>query len=131
MERIVVSTEKVKKISLKGKEIVVVDYSGSKAVQMIEIFNVAKRLVLADNKQVLVLSKFNKNYITPAFMKHVQSEMKELERFIDKIVIVGLSSIQKWIFLGMKLWYKRELQKFDTYEEALEYLVADDKSLNN
>jgi len=84
--------------------------------------------VQAENKPVLVLSIFKNNYVTPEFMRQVEKGVKEVESLVEKNAIIGLSDTQKWILKGMNLWYKRQVHHFDSYDQALEFLVADNKT---
>jgi len=117
--------EKIWKIVHKGKEISVLDYSGCKPDKMIKLFMERKRLVQAENKPVLVLSIFKDNYVTPEFMRVVEKGVQEIESLIERNAIIGLSEIQKWILKGMNLWYKKQVHHFDSYDEALDFLVGD------
>jgi len=119
--------ERVRKIYHRDKEIIVVDYTESKTDRMIEIFDKAKYLVQTENKQVLVLSIFSKNYVTPKFMRHVEKELKEVESLIDQNVIIGLSEIQEWILKGVNIWYNRQIHSFGSFDEGLEFIVTADK----
>lgn len=116
--------EKVRKIIHAGKEILILDYAGSKPDKMIEIFDTAKRLILTEGKQVMIVSIFGKNYITPGFMRHVKKEAVDVESLIHKNAVVGLSQIQKWILKGTNAWKKRQLIPFDTLDDAINFLVT-------
>lgn len=118
--------DRIKKIIHQGKEIILLDYSGCKTEQMITLINLAKQWIEEKNQPVLVLSIFHKNYVTPEFMRHVEKELKKVEHLIDKNAIIGLSAVQKWILLGVNLWYTRQIHHFDSYEKALEFLVSSD-----
>jgi hypothetical protein len=117
---------KVWKVFHKGKEILVLDYSGCKTPEMIEIGRTAKQLMKAENKHVVTLSILKNNHLTPEFMRFFEKEIKEVEHLIDKNAITGLTEIQKWILKGVNLWYKRQIHHFDSYEEALEFLSSND-----
>jgi hypothetical protein len=116
----------VRKIFYKEKEIIIVDYSDSNGDRMVEIFNEAGRIALLENKPVCVLNIFNdKTYITPGFMRHVEKEIEKVDKLIVKQAIIGLSGVQVWILKGMNLWYKRQIHNFNSMEEALAFLVAE------
>lgn len=109
----------------KGKEIITVDYSDCKEDAMMVLLTKAKDLVLAENKNVLICSIFNnKNFVTPKFMRHVEQELKQTERFIQKNAIIGLSQTQLWILKGINLWYKKKIYHFESKEVALDFLVS-------
>jgi len=115
--------KEVRKVIHKGKEILIIEYAGSKPDRMIEILAEAKRLMQTDKKCVLVLSIFGKNYITPAFMRHLEKEVLKIENSIEKNAVMGLTEVQKWLLKGINTWYKRPLCHFDSYDEAMNFLV--------
>jgi hypothetical protein len=108
-----------------GKEVLILDYSGLRELEMISLLDAAISLVLKNNKPVLVLSILKKNYITPVFMRHFEKHMPSVEGFSEKNAITGLSQVQLWILKAVNLWYKKEIHHFDTVEEAQDYLVRD------
>ena len=118
--------DKVRWINYKGNEIFVIDYSGCNENEMIEILYEAKRILLQENKKVLILDIVGKrNYVTPKYINVLKKEMKFVEPFILKNAVVGLSDVQVWILKGINLWAKTKIVHFKSKEEALEYLVSD------
>jgi hypothetical protein len=117
----------VRKITHQGKEILVIDYSGSTGDALIEIFDQAKLMVLADQKNVRVLSVFNpKHYVSSKFIRYIESEMVPVEHLIDKNTITGLSETQKWILKGVNLWLRKKIHYFSSEEKALSFLISSD-----
>lgn len=91
---------------------------------MIEIFERAKSLALAEDKHVVVLNIFNnKTFVSRKFMRHIEQHLLAVDRLIDKQAIIGLSTIQDWILKGMNLWYDTGIRKFDSLNEALDFLT--------
>jgi hypothetical protein len=116
--------DSVRLMRYKDREILVIDYSGCKGEKMIGQVDRAKALLLSENRSFPILSIFdNKTFVSPEFMRHIEKNVPELETFIEKQAIVGISTVQEWILKGMNLWYKAQVQPFNTAEEALEYLV--------
>ena len=60
-------------IQISGREIIYIDYTGCKPVQMIAIFNQAKEIVLIKG-DCLLLTNFERAYITPAFMSNAEKK---------------------------------------------------------
>ena len=117
--------ERLKTIKYKTKEILEIDYSDLKEAGMITLISDAKRLILEQQKPVLLLSIFNnKNFASPKFVRHIETELKVAEHLIKKNAIVGLSSIQLWIVKGINRWHKRQLHPFNSKDDALEFLVS-------
>ena len=116
---------RLKTIQYKEKEILVIDYSDLKEPGMITLVSDAKHLILENQKPVLLLSLFsNKNYASPKFVRHTETEIKEAEHLIRKNAIVGLSKIQLWIVKGVNRWHKPQLHPFDSVDEALNFLTS-------
>lgn len=119
--------ERIKKIVYKEKEIIAIDYSNCKEDVMMILVTNAKEIILAENKNVLIYSTFNsKNFVTPTFMRHIEKELKECERFIQKSAIIGLSQTQLWILKGINLWFRKKIYHFDSEEQALDFLAIDE-----
>jgi len=118
--------ERIRKIYFKDKEILIVDYSDCKGEEMIKVFNEGKKLVLSENKRYLVLKIFNeKTFLSPDFMRFLEKEISEIDQFIEKHAVIGISTIQGWIIKGMNLWMKRQIHIYDSMDEALEFLVKE------
>jgi hypothetical protein len=118
--------ESVRLIRHKDRDILVIDYSGCKGDRLIEMFERAKILVLAEQRSFPVLNIFdNKTFISSEFMRHVEKNVPELDSFIARQAIVGISLVQEWILKGMNLWYKRQVHAFNSIDEALDYLVSE------
>src|SRR5882672_4610118 len=105
-------------------EILLIDYTGCKEAQMIQLITKFKELIQTHSKPALILSIFNDNtYVTPAFMRHAEKETGEVIRLIEKAAFVGLSPTKKIILQGYNVFFGRSFQTFNTPEEAIRYLV--------
>ena len=105
-------------------EILVIDYTGCKEAQMIQLITKFRELIQTHSKPVLILSIFDDDtYATPAFMRHAELETGEVIRLIEKAAFVGLSQTKKIILQGFNVLFGRSFQTFDTQEEAIRYLV--------
>ncbi len=119
------STETVRIIVHKGKEILVIDYSGLRGTKMIEHFERARSLVADEQRPFPILNIFDDNtFVSSDFMRHVEKNVPELDSLISKQAIIGISFVQGWILKGMNLWAKTKIQQFKTFEEAVDYLVT-------
>ena len=116
--------ERVRKIFHKGKEILIVDYSDCKGDDSISVFEQAKQLILSEKKKFSALTIFNKKtLVSTNFLRHVERELFKVDEFVDRQAIIGISNVQEWILKGVNLWYKRQIHPFNSYEEAVEFLV--------
>lgn len=109
------------------KEILVVDYSGCKTDQMIQIFDQAKNELLVKGEKCRILTNLSNTYITPNFMRHAEREMLEVKHLIIKNAFIGMSQPKRMILRGFSLLMgKKDFVAFDSEKEALEYLLQDD-----
>lgn len=117
---------RVHKIEYQGKEVLVSDYSSLKGAEMIEVLNNGRALIESENKRVLSLILFEKNYVNSDFMRLARELNTEIPHLMGKQAIVGLTVVQKSILKGFNMFTakKNELKSFDTIDEALKYLVA-------
>jgi len=117
--------EGIRKVVLKGKEILEVNFSNSKETQMIDILMQARKLLISENKKQLVLALFNeKNFLTPKFMDHFRmNKREEAIAVIERQAIVGFNETKKKIIEGYNVTFNRDMRMFDTQEEAVDFLV--------
>lgn len=128
METAIKFMDRARKIIHNNKEVWVVDYSSQRGDELIETFELARTLVLAEAKSVVVLSIFDgKTYINSHFMNHVRLRLPELEQMIERNTIVGLTTVQEWILKGVNQWYRTQLRPFPSINEALDYLTQDEQ----
>jgi AmiR/NasT family two-component response regulator len=107
-----------------NKVVLILDYQGCREQEMINLVIQAKERIKELNKPVIILSVYNqKNYITPKFMKVVEEQSTELINLIDKQAVVGLTAVKKMILKGYNFLLKRNIQNFDTEQEALDFLL--------
>jgi hypothetical protein len=117
----------VRYIQVLGKDILVVDYTGCKSDQMIQIFDQAKNEVLANGQKCRVLTDLSNTYITPNFMRHAEREMLEVKHLIIKNAFIGMNQPKRMILRGFSLLMgKTDFVAFDSEKEALDYLLQDD-----
>jgi hypothetical protein len=110
-------------IQISGKEIIYIDYTGCKPAQMITVFNQAREIVLI-KKDCLLLTNFDRAYITPAFMRHAEREMLPLRHLIKKNSFIGMTLPQRWILKGFQLFIGKDVYvAFDNRQEAIDYLI--------
>jgi hypothetical protein len=121
---------RVKHIQISGKEILSIDYSGCKAEEMIEAFNQAREEVLRVNGNCLILTNLANAFITPIFLRYAEQEMPKVKHLIKKNAFINMSFPQRMILKGFTLFIgKKDFVAFNTYEEAIHYLVTDDNTI--
>ncbi|MBS1486626.1 MAG: hypothetical protein JST43_03485 [Bacteroidetes bacterium] len=118
--------DRVRVLNIQGKEIIYIDYTGCKTEATIEIFEKAKEAVLLQQKDCLLLSNFERTYITPAFMRLAEREMLPLKHLIKKNVFINLSAPQRMILKGFSLFIgSKDYVAFDSYDEAIDFLLCE------
>lgn len=116
------------------KEILVVDYSDTKESEMISRLHALRDLMVRENKPVLLLSIYNdKSYATPPFVRAIEEATDQVAHLIRKQALTGLNHPKKMILKGYNNRFKKNIQNFDTPEQAMDFLADDqttDKPLN-
>src|SRR5437879_1290686 len=102
----------------------IIDFSNLKENQMMQLISEARALLLREQRSQKVMAVFNeKNFITPKFMRHFETDQIEAIVFIAKQAVVGLTSPQKMILKGYNIFQNRNIRAFDAPEEAIKYLL--------
>lgn len=118
---------RISRLNIDGKEILVADFSSCKEYQMIEIIDDLRSLLIKQGKLQLVLAIFNeKNYLTPKFMRHFETQrMEEASHFIQKVAVFKFNNVKKSILKGFNMFFDRDIKAFDSREAAIKYLIHD------
>ncbi len=118
----------IRKISQHNQEILVIDFSNLKENQMMQLISEARALLLREQRSQKVMAIFNeKNFITPKFMRHFETDQMEAIVFLAKQAVVGLTNPQKMILKGYNIFQNRNIKTFDAPEQTIEYLLDDSK----
>jgi hypothetical protein len=112
----------------RGKEILLVDLTNCSAEDVIELLSEVQRIVTAQPRNsVLTLgdltgAQFNRAAIT---------RMKEVAVFdrpyVKRAALVGARSLPKVFYEALKIFSQREFGRFETREEAMDWLVREDE----
>ena len=91
---------------------------------MMDLISSARALLIRERRPQKVMAIFNtKNFITPTFMRHFESDQREAIVFISKQAVVGLTVPQKMIVKGYNVFQNRDIKAFDTEDDAMKYLL--------
>lgn len=120
--------ERIRKIVIQGKEILVIDYSGLKEPGMINLATAVKQLILQDADEKLIINSFHNVFVTPGYVRHMERESGEIKHLIKRNTLVGLNLPKMMILKGFNLLMNTDFKAFGTEKEAIEYLIAE--SLN-
>lgn len=118
-------SERVSLIVYCDHDVIILDYTALNDREMIVTFNQALDFALNNQKEVRVISVFNKNYFTRKYINHIEGELVKVEGLIRKNVVCGLTDVQHWILMGVNLWTKRKIKNFNSFQDALDYAVND------
>ena len=122
--------ENIYKIVRNEKEILVIDFSNLNETKMIELISKSRGLIILENKPQLVLGILNeKNYMTSNVLKHYKSDNLEALKLIKKQALIGVSEPKRMIIKGYNFLFKRDVKVLESKELAIEYLLADTKSI--
>ena len=114
----------VELFQVSGKEIISVYYSGCKPAQMIEVFDHAKKIVLTKKGDCLILTNFERAYITPPFVRHAEREMMPIKHLLKKNAYIGMTFPQRMILKGFQIFMgKEDYIAFSSRQEAIDYLI--------
>ena len=116
----------VNKIYHKGKEILFIDYKGSRNVEeMLVVLKQAQKIIIDENKEYLQLTDISEAYATQEYMQAAKEVARNTPKLATKRAIVGITSPSRKILLmayNMVLG-KNGMKPFDTLEQAKDWLV--------
>ena len=93
---------------------------------MMQLVSDGRELFLQERRPLIVMGIFNeKNFITPKFMRHFESDRTEALVYSKKQAVVGLTETQKMILKGYNMLRERDIRVFSTEKEAVDYLLDD------
>ena len=117
--------ERIRKIVIQGKEILVIDYSGLKEPGMINLATAVKQLILQDADEKLIINSFHNVFVTPGYVRHMERESGEIKQLIKRNTLVGLNLPKMMILKGFNLLMNTDFRAFATEKEAIEYLIGE------
>lgn len=116
--------EKIRFIHHEGKKILYLDFSRSKAEEVLQTIGAAKKVIAAHpEKSLLTLTD-----VTDArFNEAVTREMKEFAAhnrpYVRAAAVVGITGLKKIIFDAVVAFSQRKLSAFDDLEQAKQWLI--------
>ena len=119
--------DRVRFITHQGKHILFVDLTNCAAEEIIELLTEVQRIVTAQPRDsVLTLSD-----LTGAqFSRAAFSRMKEVAVFdrpyVKRAALVGAESLPKVFYEALKTFSRREFHRFETREEAMDWLLREE-----
>jgi hypothetical protein len=120
--------DRVRFTTHRGKEILLVDLTNCSAEEVIELLSEVQRMVTAQPRNsVLALGD-----LTGAeFSRAAVIRMKEVAVFdrphVKRTAFVGAESLPRVFYQALKAFSQREFLRFETREEALDWLVREEE----
>ena len=116
--------ERISFVTHKGQKILVIAFGGAETKELLELLNAVQRTIaLEPRNSLLTLGDFTGAHID----REVATRMKEvltLDRpFVKRTALVGANSVPKVYLENFKHFSQRDFAKFETREEAMDWLV--------
>jgi hypothetical protein len=120
--------ERIRFVTYKGQRVLLVDVTNCTTAQMIELARLVPTHVASEPRgSVLLLADFSgSKFDKPAFESLKEAVVYDRPH-VKRSAWVGVEALPKIFYQNLKAFSQRDLPTFSTREEALEYLVAEEK----
>ena len=115
--------ERLRRISYKGKEILLVDYRGLKEPDLIALTNKHRDIVVSEGKESLFVANYENTFGTPGYMLAAQEFTKATKPFIKRGAFLGINAQKASLLKGITYFLKVDFKSFNSEQEALDFLV--------
>lgn len=121
--------ERIRFITHNGKQVLLIDVSHCASAEMIKLAGLVPTHVAAEPRgSVLLLADFTGSKFDKAAFESLK-EATVLDRpHLKRSAWVGVEALPKIFYENLKAFSQRDLPTFKTREEALEWLVAEEKA---
>lgn len=120
--------ERIRFISYKGQQVLLVDITNCSPAEMIALAPQVPGYVSAEPKgSVLLLADFTGSKFDKAAFEKLKQATVYDRPHLKRSAWVGVESMPKVFYENLKAFSQRDLPTFKTREEALEWLVAEEK----
>jgi len=122
--------DRVRFLTHKGKQILLVDYTGCTRQTLLDILKERERIVLAQPKaSVLTLVDVTGAETSKEVLEEVKKVAVRERAIVKRAAVVGIESVPTVLFESLKTFAAREYRTFPTREEAMDWLVKEDGGL--
>jgi len=119
-------SERLQFIEHRGKQILLVDLTDCTAPQVISISNdVVDEVGEHPRGSVLILADFTRAQVDKPTAEHMKKALVMDRPYVKRSAWVGTESLPKVFFENFKSFSQRQISKFATREEAMDWLVSD------
>jgi hypothetical protein len=120
--------ERIRFIVHRGKLVLLVDVSNCTADQMIKLAHVVPTYLADEPREsVLLLADFTGSKFDKAAFESLKEAAVYDRPHLKRSAWVGTETLPKVYYENLKAFSQRELPTFKTREEALDWLVAEEK----
>lgn len=117
--------ERIQEINYKGKKVLYGDHTGLSGKNLVDnVIALTKKVIVSNEKPVLVLSNFSDSYASKELMDYLHSEESKLSANMSKVAVVGIVGIKKLLLNSYNQITRGNTKAFDTEEQAKEWLVS-------
>ena len=123
----VTRTDRVRFVTHDGKQILLVDMTNCGAEEVMKLAPEVRRIVTAQApKSVLILSDFTGARFSRTAFTRIK-EVAVFDRpFVKRAAFVGAASLPQVFYEALKTFSRREFPRFQTREEAMEWLIREE-----
>ena len=115
--------ERLRRISYKGKEIILVDYRGLKEADLIALTNQHRDIVVTEGKESLFVAHYENTFGTRGYMAAAQEFTKTTKPFIKRGAFLGINAPKAGLLKGITYFLKVDFKSFNNEQDALDFLV--------
>jgi hypothetical protein len=120
--------ERIRFITHKGQQVLLVDVSNCTIEEMIALGRLLPTHLAAEPKgSVLLLADFSGSKFDKAAIESLKQATVYDRPHIKRSAWVGTEALPKVFYENLKTFSQRDLPTFKTREEALEWLIAEEK----
>ncbi len=120
--------ERIRFITHRGKQVLLVDISNCTPAEMNQLSRLVPAHVAAEPRgSVLLLADFTGSKFDKAAFESLKQATVYDRPHIKRSAWVGTEALPKVFYENLKAFSQRDLPTFKTREEALEWLVAEEK----
>jgi hypothetical protein len=109
---------------VQGREVLCIDYANLKEAEMLALAEQARQAITTPPDKKLVLTNFSNCFVTPRFVRHLESITPLVNPWIERNALVGLNKPKMMILKGFNLLLGTDYRAFSSEREALAYLLV-------
>jgi hypothetical protein len=110
----------------KGKQVLLLDFSQYSAKRVEELAREVQQIITAQRPQsVLVLADFSGAAFSPEALRTITKAAAVNRRYVLRTAWVGTEKLSEAQFRAIQEFSGRDIRRFQTREEALNFLVGD------